>query len=320
MFIHRLLICCILFMINSENLFSQSLSIKGQLWLSGVIKNEGAPIESNIGYLPTLSLFKNLNNNKFLDLECSYQLNKIYNGDSLMIDHNDFYRYWVRYSTDKLEARLGLQKIVFGPSQVLSSLSWFDSVDLQDPKEQVNGVEALRFRWYPSNLLSIWTWIINEDDNISFGGRGEFSSNIGEWGLSWHNNSKGFYFSSGDLGNAIPLDSYFRIGSDYRYDGFMGFWNENSFLSSKNFELLMSTLGADYTLPIFNGILIMGEYMSSYQQFPLLDEKEHQTSMAVMASLPIGMIHQLMFISSIELKKIEIIIIYVGAVLMMIIV
>ena len=303
MFIHRLLIFCILFIINSENLFSQPLSIKGELWLSSVIENESMPIESNIGYLSTLSLVRDLNNNKFLDVECSYQLNRTYHGNSLMSDQNNFYRYWVRYSTNKLEARLGLQKIVFGPSQVLGSLSWFDSVDLQDPKEQVDGVEALRFRWYPSNLLSIWTWMINENNNVAFGGRGEFSSNIGEWGLSWHNNSNKSYFSTGDFGNAIPLDSYFRIGSDFRYDGFMGFWNENSFLNSKNFELLMITLGADYTLPILNGILLMGEYMSSYHQFHLLDERENQTSMAVMVSLPIGMIHQLMFISSIELDE-----------------
>ena len=158
MFIYRLLICCTLFLINSENLFSQSFSIKGQLWLSSLtgdnIPSDISSVESNIGYMPTVSLFKNLENNKFLDLEFSYQLNRIYSGDSLMTDNDDFYRYWIRYSTDKLEARLGLQKIVFGPSQVLSSLSWFDYVDLQDPKEQVNGVEALRIRWYPSNLVS----------------------------------------------------------------------------------------------------------------------------------------------------------------------
>ena len=305
MFIYRLLICCTLFLINSENLFSQSFSIKGQLWLSSLtgdnIPSDISSVESNIGYIPTVSLFKNLENNKFLDLEFSYQLNRIYSGDSLMTDDNDFYRYWIRYSTDKLEARLGLQKIVFGPSQVLSSLFWFDSVDLQDPKEQVNGVEALRIRWYPSNLVSLWTWVINEDENMSFGGRGELSSNIGEWGLSWHKHSKESFLDLGGFGNIVPMDSPIRIGIDYRYDGFVGFWNENSMLNSDNFDLLNSTLGADYTLPIFNGILIMGEYMFLSSEFN--DETENKTSMAFMASTPIGMIHQLMFISSIELDE-----------------
>ena len=97
MFIYRLLICCTLFLINSENLFSQSFSIKGQLWLSSLtgdnIPSDISSVESNIGYIPTVSLFKNLENNKFLDLEFSYQLNRIYSGDSLMTDDNDFYTH-----------------------------------------------------------------------------------------------------------------------------------------------------------------------------------------------------------------------------------
>ena len=307
--IFRLLINCILFIVISGNVFSQSFSIKGELWLSELTGNDIpsnlAPIELNLGYMQMLSLSKALENDKFLDAEISYELNRIYSGDSLMTDDNDFYRYWIRYATNKLEARVGLQKIVFGPSQVLSSLAWFDSVDLQDPREKVNGVEAVRLRWYPSNFISLWTWIINENNGMSFGGRGEFSSNIGEWGLSLHKSPKQSFLTLGDFETPILLESYYRIGTDYRYDGFMGLWNENSLLNSKDFILSMSTFGGDYTLPIFNGILIMGEYMffSSEYRSPLMDIKENQNSMAFMASMPIGMIHQLMFISSIEVDK-----------------
>ena len=176
--LYRVLIFFSLVMINIELLFSQSFSLKGQLWLSGLygddVPSEISSLESHIGYIPTLSFFNDLDNSRFIDLEFSYQFNRMYSGNSLILDNDNYYRYWIRYSTNKLEARLGLQKIVFGPSQVLSSLSWFDSVDLQDPIEQVDGVEALRFRWYPSNSFSFWSWMINENNNISFGGRGEF--------------------------------------------------------------------------------------------------------------------------------------------------
>ena len=73
----------------------------------------------------------------------------------LLYNNESNHRYWVRYSNEKLETRLGLQKVVFGPSFILRSLSWFDTIDLRDPKGQTDGVEAFRLRWYPSNKLSI---------------------------------------------------------------------------------------------------------------------------------------------------------------------
>jgi len=35
------------------------------------------------------------------------------------------YRGWIRYSGSQFEARVGLQKINFGPAQLLRSLKWF---------------------------------------------------------------------------------------------------------------------------------------------------------------------------------------------------
>jgi hypothetical protein len=63
----------------------------------------------------------------------------------------------------------------------------------------------------------------------------------------------------------------------------------------------MATVGADYTLPIFNGILIMAEYMSISNKSDLDESSLSYT--AIMASMPLGMVHQLMFISQFDLEE-----------------
>ena len=107
---------------------SQSYSLKGQFWTRALTSNDDpggrSSIESTMGYIPTLSLFKELSNNQLVDMEWAYRFNRTYSGDSLFNNNESHHRYWVRYSSEKLEARLGLQKIVFGPSFVLRSLSW----------------------------------------------------------------------------------------------------------------------------------------------------------------------------------------------------
>jgi len=251
-----------------------------------------------MGYIPTLSLFKELSNNQLVDMEWAYRFNRTYSGDSLFNNNESHHRYWVRYSSEKLEARLGLQKIVFGPSFVLRSLSWFDTIDLKDPTGQTDGVEAFRLRWFPSNSLSIWSWsILNDQDSLSFGGRAEVSINMGDLGFTYHQDPSKSLQTIGQIG--IPISgSHNRVAIDYRYDGFIGFWNETAVILSDDIEISMITIGADYTLPIANGILIMTESM-----FINHPEINNQSITAFMASVPLGMVHQLMFISQLDWKE-----------------
>ena len=273
--------------------------MKGQFWASGLTSNDvpvgQSSLESNIGYIPTLSLLRELENNRLLDMELSYRLDRMYSGDSLINNVENFHRYWVRYSSEKLEVRLGLQKIVFGPSQVLRSLSWFDTIDLKDPTEQTDGVEALRLRWFPSNSLSLWSWAINNDqDTLSYGSRVELSNSAGEWGLTYHQDqSKSLQMVGQD--STPNFGSHNRLAVDYRYDGFIGFWNESALISSDRSEIIMATVGADYTLPIANGILVMTESMHVYSEAN--DSTSSQTLTVLMASLPVGMVHQVMYIT-----------------------
>ncbi|MEO2185694.1 MAG: hypothetical protein ABGX30_03885, partial [bacterium] len=224
------------------NGFAQSFSAKGQLWTSTLTSNDVpdglSSTESTLGYIPTLSLFKNLSNNQLVDIEWAYRLDRAYSGDSLLHNNESHHRYWVRYASEKLEARLGLQKIVFGPSFVLRSLSWFDTIDLKDPTGQTDGVEAFRLRWFPSNSLSIWSWtILNDQDTLSYGSRVELSNSAGEWGLTYHQDPSKSLKAISQIG--IPISgSHNRVAIDYRYDGFIGFWNESSFIKSNRSDII----------------------------------------------------------------------------------
>jgi hypothetical protein len=284
---------------------AQSFSTKGQFWASGLTGNDApsgqSTFESSMGYIPTFSLSRDLSDFSFFDFEWAYRFDRAYSGDSLLHKNESHHRYWVRYSSEKLEARLGLQKIVFGPSFVLRSLSWFDTIDLRDPTGQTDGVEAIRLRWFPSNSLSLWSWAINNDqDTLSYGSRVELSNSAGEWGLTYHQDPSKSLQPIGQIG--IPVSgSHNRLAIDYRYDGFIGFWNESALISSDRSEIIMATVGADYTLPIASGILVMAEYMSISNK---IDSDElTQSYTALMASMPLGMVHQLMFISQFDLEE-----------------
>ena len=261
-------------------------------------------IESNFGYISFISIAKELSNNQLLDLEFAHRLDRIYSGDSLFYNNESNHRYWVRYSNEKLETRLGLQKIVFGPSFILRSLSWFDTIDLRDPTGQTDGVEAFRLRWFPSNKLSIWSWVIkNQQDTLSYGGRAELSSVSGEWGFTYHKDPSKQVKLIGQVATpAIGSDE--RLAIDFRYDGIFGFWNESILIRSHRSETTMITIGADYTLPFAAGILITGEYMNITEanKNSWSNSPSDRSYGALMASLPFGMVHQFIFVTQMELK------------------
>ena len=297
----RFLILAVVYISLNITLYAQSFSMKGQFWSSALtsndVPNDQSSIESTLGYVPTLSLFKNLSASQFIDVEWAYRLDRSYSADSLL-NNLENHRLWIRYSSEKIEARLGLQKIVFGPSQILRTLSWFDTIDLKDPTGQTDGVEAFRLRVFPSNSLSVWSWLINSNqDKISFGGRVELSTGFGEWGLTYHQDPTVTPQAAGQF-PVIISGPHQRVALDVRYDGFIGSWMEGAFIFSDNSEIEMVTMGADYTLPVASGILIMTESL-------YIDQKQNgsnssQTFTAFMASIPLGMIHQIMLISQLD--------------------
>ena len=284
---------------------SQPLTAKGMLTLNA-LTSDNAPnfwpsYETHLSYTPTLSIRQDLSSLDLVDGEWAYYLKRNYAGDSLYNKIEKNHRFWIRFSNQKLEVRLGLQKLIFGPTQILRPLSWFDTFDVKDPTRQTDGVNALRIKWFPSNNISIWSWLINSDswltnnnlETLSLGGRAELSSSIGEMGLTFHIDPKNSNPSFEQIG--IPIDrSQSRLGLDYRFDGFIGLWNESALIKSEESEIILSTIGADYTIPISNGILVMTETMY------VLNEYENQNYSVIMASVPIGIIHMATYISQFD--------------------
>ena len=63
----------------------------------------------------------------------------------------------------------------------------------------------------------------------------------------------------------------------------------------------MATVGADYTLPIASGILVTVEHMSISNKID--SDEPSQSYAALMANMPLGMVHQIMFISQFDLEE-----------------
>jgi len=300
-----LLIVCLS---TSAATFAQPFSLKGQFW-GNILHGNDPPAShssfvTDLGYIPMLSLSRDLSIDRFVDLEWSYRMQyRMYEED--VVFSSKPYRLWLRYSSEKIEARLGLQKIAFGPSMVLRSLAWFDTIDPKDPTGQTDAVEAFRLRLFPTSSLAFWLWSTNNDrDTLSYGGRAELSTSIGEWGLTYHQDPA-------ELGQSVGQFPIFisgphqRIALDYRYDGYFGFWFEGAGIfadSKQDVELnrfTLFTLGADY-IPVGSGLLIMAETMKINGPSTAADSSSKLTYTALMASLPINMLHHLMFIAQID--------------------
>ena len=292
--------------------FAQSFNLKGQFWGSGLTSDDPAEdqssIETQLGYIPTISLLRHLADERLLDMEWAYRVSRAYSGKTLLSSAEKPYRWWVRYSTRRIEARLGLQKIAFGPAQFLRPTSWFDTINLRDPTGQTDGVEAFRLRLFPISSVALWSWIINSGaDTLSYGGRAELSVASGDWGVTLHQDPTNSPQQVGLFPVVMP-GPHKRAAIDYRYDGFMGFWFEGASLFSDDDypgfnRYTLATLGGDFTLPMGNGILIMTESMQIKGKSSQNSDSYDQTYTVFMASMSVGFLHQLMAITQIDWKS-----------------
>ena len=296
-----LFIFFLFFLIESSTLFCQKFSMKGQFWINTEFRNND---NYQIGYIPTLATYYKFSQNNIIDLEWAYHFSRTYNSNSLKFQNERTYRGWVRYIYKSIEFRLGLQKIVFGPAQILRPLAWFDNIDIKNPTGHTRGVEAFRIKYFFSNDLSIWAWIIKEEsNNMTYGGRSELSTSLGEWGLTIHRDTS---IESKLVSQfSIPISgSHSRLGLDYRYDGLLGFWFEGSNYyiekqnnyNNDNYSLM--TIGLDYTIPVGTGLHVL---MENYRSTGWLNSSNtNQNILAIMANLSIGMFHQIMVISNFD--------------------
>ena len=142
---NRLILIGVFLLISyTSTVVAQTVGIKGQL-IGWVTTKPDDSFKTMLGgrYIPELSVGTPIKEKYTLDAELSLNIYGYgyYNGDSMKWDGEvDLFRGWVRFSSNKLNIRVGLQKINFGSASMLRPLMWFDEIDPRDPLQLTNGV------------------------------------------------------------------------------------------------------------------------------------------------------------------------------------
>jgi len=232
---------------------------------------EGSFSDSRLGirYIPTFSWEHERDAGGKWDLEVALNAQSWGRLDDTFSNSDvKLYRGWLRYSSPKLEVRAGLQKLEFGPATLLRSLRWFDRIDPRDPLKLTEGVEGLLGRVHLKNNASFWLWglkgedeakglesVASEDDSLEIGGRFQHSIGEGELAYTYHHRR--------EAPESGPREEQ-RYALDGKWDLVAGLWFEavvsrradvTGELNTQHFL----TLGADYTLPLGNGLHVVAE-------------------------------------------------------------
>lgn len=283
---------------------AMEIDVRGQVsgWTTETRTNGAWRNRSGMRYLPEVTAAHTFGNGALLDVEMS--LNGFLLYDSAAKDDADLklYRLKLRVATDQTETRLGLQRINFGPASLLRSLQWFDQLDPHDPMQLTDGVYGLLFKYTALNNANVWLWglygnddlkgyetLPSVDDTPEFGGRMQYPLFDGEFAATFHTRRV-------DASKyRLPEFREYRVALDGRWNLTIGAWFE-SVLQKQDSPLLpyqwttMTTLGADYTFRIGNGLHLLAEHlMTALSDDPFgWDQDTHVSAMSL--DYPIGLL------------------------------
>jgi hypothetical protein len=302
------------FIIYTFSCFSQPADLKGQLSAWSALKLE-KPSQSAFGvrYIPEIVVNKKLNDKLQVDADISlnlYGTGTISTFDSIESDGRiKFYRLWIRLSSNQFEARLGLQKINFGPSRFVRPLMWFDQIDPRDPLQITDGVYGVLLRYYTLKNATFWVWGLygNTDPKgweflstrkkiPEFGGRVQLPVPAGEVGISYHHRIQDTLSSF--LSYPANARRYFpenRIGIDGRWDIGIGLWFEGS-VNHSNIDIpefkyfKMATVGLDYTFDWGNGLGLVSEQLFFSNSEKVFDMSNSRFFSALSLNYPLSLI------------------------------
>jgi len=213
-------------------------------------------VNAGIQYIPQLRLSQTISSVNIFDLELSYH-SFVHTDQKVSRDNLKLYRFNARYATEQSETQVGLQKINFGPAQLLRSLRWFDRLDPRDPTKITEGVYGLRYRYNFLNNANIWLWGLYGNDETKgyeitptaskkpeFGGRFQAPVPMGEMAMTFHSRQV-----ENTESDRIFRENRFAL--DGRWDVFIGAWFEavvqHQDIASPSNYTKMLTLGLDYT-------------------------------------------------------------------------
>jgi hypothetical protein len=253
-----------------------AVSLRGQL--SGnarIIHDAGESTgDGALRYLPQLTLAFLPGPGRLADVEISANAFGSADSDGEADSDLALYRLKFRFATARTESRLGLQQLNFGPAYLLRPLRWFDVLDPRDPLMLTDGVRAFSFRYTSPSNASLWLWGLYSNDELKgyetaptadkkgeFGGRAQIPVPGGEIACSYHRRIVD--------GTAPFMEDYAeqRFALDGKWDVEIGLWFEAVLTESASAALpydwgTMAVIGADYTLPIGNGIHVLAEQMA----------------------------------------------------------
>ena len=285
------------------------LKSQASAWFS---LNDGSPSTPRfrLRWQPTLSLGKPMGKGWKLDSEVSLNLSAAGSApgwrDAAIDGEAKPYRLWLRLSSSRLEARLGLQKINFGSATVFRPLMWFDRVDPRDPLQITAGVYGLLLRYYFKGNANLWLWGLygnsgtkgretraTADDAPEFGGRFQMPLFKGEAGATVHIRR----LAPGGAASPRPTESRFAL--DGKWDLGIGLWAEAAFVHADDpgaaFPWQRSiVIGADYTFKLGNGLYLLAEQFHSQDAASVLGAGGNALSFsALLARYPLNVLDTL---------------------------
>lgn len=285
-------------------------STEGQL--SGWLASSSAidwHLQAGVRYLPAAYYQINLNDDISLDADVA--LNATAQGSFRSFSSADgsarlkAYRASMRLFSSQFELRAGLQKLSFGSAMMLRPLMWFDQIDPRDPLQLTDGVYGLLGRYYWIDNATFWVWVLNGNDNQKgwevfrsasdkpeIGGRIQLPVFDGEAALTVHRRT-----AQGD-GVLVPTSTTLtenRIALDGKWDVGIGIWFESVLMNTAEApkqlrNQTLTTLGADYTFDIGNGLTLMAEQMFAKSSADVFRAGAEQEFTALSATYPLGLL------------------------------
>ena len=225
------------------------------------------------------------------------------------------HRLWARWSDAQIEARLGLQKINFGSATLFRPLQWFDSLDPLDPLGFTEGVNGLLVRYYLPNNANFWLWGLWGNEELKgaeimptrkhepeFGGRWQLPVFNGEAGLTYHQRR---------VDEVIASER--RLGIDGKWDINIGVWFEAAYITTdldQDNPILQalakqyhSTLGADYTFDLGNGLHVLLERYNLDTDIYRADRNHNTSAYGVLIDYPVSLYDTVSVIQYYAAKK-----------------
>ncbi|GBR72723.1 hypothetical protein NO1_0219 [Candidatus Termititenax aidoneus] len=222
------------------------------------------------------------------------------------------HRLWSRWSTAQMEIRFGLQKVNFGSATLFRPLQWFDTLDPLDPLGFTESVKGLLLRYYLPNNANFWLWGLYGNDelkgpeivpakkqDLEFGGRLQLPVFNGEAGLTYHQRRLDFGRSPTFSMQSDEITPERRIGLDGKWDLGIGIWLEaahiaadidNKFLRDLYLEnQYHSTIGADYTFDLGNGLHVLIEKYNLDTDLYRADRNHNTQAYGALADYPVGL-------------------------------